>query len=82
MRLLGRAVLHSSPNKGTKTYDIAEQMVETEDGIERGGADCYYFINGKENPNFSDALPVKKDEEEGRELYNSIMLSMIELYEG
>ena len=64
-----------------KDYDIAEQMVETEDGIERGGADCYYFINGEENPNLSDALPVE-DEEEGEELYNSIIESMIELYEG
>lgn len=64
-----------------KEYDIAEQMVETEDGIERGGSDCYFFINGKENPNLSDALPVE-NEEEGEELYNSIIESMIELYEG
>ena len=64
-----------------KDYDIAEQMVETEDGIKRGDADCYFFINGDENPNLSDALPVE-DEEEGEELYNSIIESMIELYEG
>ena len=64
-----------------KDYDIAEQMVETENGIKRGGADCYYFINGEENPNISDALPVES-EEEGEELYNSIIESMIELYEG
>lgn len=64
-----------------KDYDIAEQMVETEDGIKRGGADCYFFINGEENPNLSDALPVE-DEEEGEELYNSIIESMIGLYEG
>ena len=62
-------------------YHLAEQMVETEDGIKRGGADCYYFINGEENPNLSDALPVES-EEEGEELYNSIIESMIELYEG
>ena len=61
-------------------YHLAEQMVETEDGIKRGGADCYYFINGEENPNLSDALPVES-EEEGGELYNSIIESMIELYE-
>ena len=61
-------------------YHLAEQMVETEDGIKRGGADCYYFINGEENPNLSDALPVES-EEEGEELYNSIIESMIELYE-
>ena len=66
---------------GNKEYDIAEQMVETEDGIKRGGADCYYFINGEENPNLSDALPVES-EEDGEELYNSIIESMIELYEG
>lgn len=66
---------------GNKEYDIAEQMVETEDGIKRGGADCYYFINGEENPNLADALPVES-EEEGEELYNSIIESMIELYEG
>lgn len=66
---------------GNKEYDIAEQMVETEDGIKRGGADCYFFINGEENPNLSDALPVE-DEEEGEELYNSIIESMIGLYEG
>lgn len=64
---------------GGKKYDIAEQMVETEDGIERGGADCYFFINGEENPNLRDALPVES-EEEGEELYNSIIESMIELY--
>lgn len=64
-----------------KEYDIAEQMIETEDGIERGGADCYFFINGEETPNLSDALPVE-DEEEGEVLYNSIIESMIELYEG
>lgn len=64
-----------------KDYDIAEQMVEREDGIKRGGADCYFFINGEENPNLSDALPVE-DEEEGEELYNSIIESMIGLYEG
>ena len=63
-----------------REYDIAEQMVETEDGIERGGADCYFFINGEENPNLSDALPVE-NEEEGEELYNSIIESMIELSE-
>ena len=62
-------------------YDIAEQVHETEDGIERGGSDCYFFINGEENPNLQDALPVES-EEEGRELYNSIIESMIELYEG
>ena len=66
---------------GNKEYDIAEQMVETEDGIKRGGADCYFFINGEENPNLSDALPVES-EEEGEELYNSIIESMIDLYEG
>ena len=64
-----------------KDYDIAEQMEKGEDGIERGGSDCYFFINGKENPNLSDALPVES-EEEGEELYNSIIESMIELYEG
>ena len=32
---------------GNKEYDIAEQMVETEGGIKRGGADCYFFINGE-----------------------------------
>lgn len=63
-----------------RDYDIAEQVCEAEDGIERGGADCYFFINGEENPNFSDVLPVE-DEEEGRELYNAIVLSMIALYE-
>ena len=62
-------------------YHIAEQMVETEDGIQRGGADCYFFINGEENPNLSDALPVES-EEEGTELYKSIIDNMIELYEG
>ena len=62
-------------------YHIAEQVHETEDGIKRGGADCYFFINGEENPNLSDALPVE-NEEEGEELYNSIIESMIELYEG
>jgi len=66
---------------GSKEYDIAEQVHETENGIERGGSDCYFFINGEENPNLSDVLPVK-DEEEGEELYNSIIESMIELYEG
>ena len=64
-----------------KEYKIAEQVEKTDEGIERGGADCYYFINGEENPNFSDVLPVE-DEEEGRELYNSIIESMIELCEG
>lgn len=64
-----------------KEYNIAEQVHETEDGIERGGADCYFFINGEENPNLSDALPVE-DEDEGRELYNAIIESMIEKYEG
>ena len=64
-----------------KEYDIAEQVHETENGIERGGSDCYFFINGEENPNLSDALPVE-NEEEGEELYNSIIESMIELYEG
>lgn len=64
-----------------KEYDIAEQVHETENGIERGGSDCYFFINGEENPNLSDVLPVE-DEEEGEELYNSIIESMIELYEG
>lgn len=62
-------------------YDIAEQVHETEDGIGRGGADCYYFINGEENPNLSDALQVGS-EEDGEELYNSIIENMIELYEG
>lgn len=62
-------------------YDIAEQVHETEDGIVRGGADCYYFINGDENPNLSDALQVGS-EEDGEELYNSIIENMIELYEG
>lgn len=64
-----------------KEYDIAEQVHETENGIERGGSDCYFFINGEENPNLSDVLPVE-NEEEGEELYNSIIESMIELYEG
>lgn len=64
-----------------KDYDIAEQVHETENGIERGGSDCYFFISGEENPNLSDALPVE-NEEEGEELYNSIIESMIELYEG
>ena len=60
-------------------YYIAEQMVETEDGIKRGGADCLYFINGEENPNLSDALPVGS-EEEGKELYKSIIDNMMLLY--
>lgn len=63
------------------TYHIAEQVHETENGIERGGSDCYFFINGEETPNLSDALPVES-EEEGEELYNSIIESMIGLYEG
>lgn len=63
------------------TYHIAEQVHETDDGIKRGGADCYFFINGEENPNLSDALPVGS-EEEGKELYNSIIESMIKLYQG
>lgn len=63
-----------------KDYDIAEQMEEKEDGdIYRGGADCYYFINEKENPNLSDALPVES-EEEGKELYKSIIDNMMLLY--
>ncbi len=61
-------------------YHIAEQMVEKEDGdITRGGADCYYFINGEENPNLSDVLPVGS-EEEGKELYKSIIDNMMLLY--
>lgn len=64
-----------------KEYKIAEQVEKTDEGIERGGADCYYFINDEENPDFSDALPVE-DEDEGRELYNAIIESMIEKYEG
>jgi hypothetical protein len=62
-------------------YDIAEQVHETEDGIERGGSDCYFFVNDNENPDFSDVFPVE-DEDEGRELYNAIIESMIEKYEG
>ena len=63
-----------------KDYDIAEQMEEKEDGdIYRGGADCYYFINEKENPNLSDALPVES-EEEGKEIYKSIIDNMMLLY--
>ena len=60
-------------------YYIAEQMVETEDGIKRGGADCLYFINGEETPNIADALPVES-EEEGKELYKSIIENMMFLY--
>ena len=56
-------------------------MEKTDEGIERGGADCYYFINDNENPDFSDVFPVE-DEDEGRELYNAIIESMIEKYEG
>ena len=63
-----------------KDYDIAEQMEEKEDGdIYRGDADCYYFINEKENPNLSDALPVES-EEDGKELYKSIIDNMMLLY--
>lgn len=64
---------------GSKEYDIAEQVHETENGIERGGSDCYFFINGEENPNLSDALPVES-EEEGKELYKSIIDNMMLLY--
>ena len=63
-----------------KEYSVAEQVHEAECGIERGGADCYYFINDNENPDFSDVFPVE-DEDEGRELYNAIIESMIALYE-
>lgn len=62
-----------------KDYDIAEQMEETEDNIKRGGADCEYFLNGRENPNFSDVLPVES-EEEGEALYKSIIDNMMLLY--
>lgn len=64
-------------------YHIAEQMVETEDGdIKRGvydDIDCLYFINGEEAPNLADVLPVES-EEEGKELYTSIIDSMMLLY--
>ena len=75
------AALNATVEIDGRDYDIAEQMYETEEGgVERGGADCYFFVNGEENPNFSDVLPVA-DEDEGCELYNSIIESMIELYE-
>jgi len=63
-----------------KEYSVAEQVHEAECGIERGGADCYFFVNGEENPSFSDVLPVE-NEDEGCELYNAIVESMIALYE-
>ena len=63
-----------------KEYSVAEQVHETECGIERGGADCYFFVNGEENPSFSDVLPVE-NEDEGCELYNAIVESMIALCE-
>lgn len=63
-----------------KDYDIAEQMEEMEDGdIYRGGADCCYFINEKENPSLSNAFSVES-EEEGEELYKSIIDNMMLLY--